>query len=167
MNDLWHLVTNWLDHNRGLLLSVLITGALSAYLVGCDVTTSSLISEGKPVTREQFIAEIHHRELSFAEQKNLLDAQVKNYNAQVEQFNSVVEVGLTDLERKEELRGQIIATVGGFATQAVEGRFNPLSALSALIGLISLGAAAGMGVDNYRKNRVIEQLKSGKSMEAN
>ena len=159
MRDWWHALLKLADYHRGVLLAVVIVTALTVYLVGCDVTTGSLIVPGKAVTPRQLSAEIRQVEASLDQRRNRLVTEVADFNDEVARFNGSADAALSDLRHRQEIRSQVIQTVGGFASDAVEGRFNPLSAISALVTLITVGTATGLAVDNVRKNRVIKLLK--------
>lgn len=159
MKDWWHALTKLADYHRGTLLALAIVAALAAYLVGCDVTTSSLIAPGTTVTPRQLDAEVRQVEAGLAKQRNRLVADVADFNDQVAHFNQATDAALADLQSQQEIRSQIIETIGGFAADAVAGQFNPLSAISALVTLIAAGTATGLAVDTVRKNRVIKLLK--------
>ena len=159
MTDCWHTLLKFADHNRGFLLALVVAGALAAYMFGCDATTGSLIVPGKPVNSQELRAEARRIESDMAKRRNLLVAEVTDFNDEVARFNESAKEAVSDLERKHEVRRQIVQIVGGFASDAAQGEFNPVSAISTLVTLITVGASAGLALDNYRKGRVIGLLK--------
>ena len=161
MTDWWHALLKSADHNRGVLLALVVAGALAAYMFGCDATTSSLIVPGKPVNSREFRAEVRRIESDMAKRRNLLIAEVADFNDEVDRFNESADEAASDLERQQEVRRQIVQTVGGFASDAAQGSFNPVSAISTLVTLVTVGASAGLALDNYRKGRIIGLLKDG------
>ncbi len=159
MRDWWHELLKVADHNRGTLMAVAIVVAMAAYLLGCNATTGSLIDPGTSVTSRQLHAEIQHVEADLAKRRNLLTSEVANFNDDVIRFNESAEAAVADLESQEEVRRQIVQIVGGFAGDAAQGNFNPVSAISTLVTLITVGTAAGLAIDNRRKGSVIRLLK--------
>jgi len=161
MRDWWHDLLELADHNRGTLLASVIVAALAAYLFGCDATTASLIEPSRLVSSRQLRAEIRQLESGLAQQRNALAGDVANFNDQVSRFNEAAETATSDIKRQHEMRRQLVQLVGGFASDAAEGSFNPVGAISTLVTLITAGTAAGLAVDNYRKGSVIRLLKDG------
>jgi hypothetical protein len=159
MRDSWHALLKWADYHRGVLAAGVIVTALAGYLVGCEPRTHSLISPGDSITASQLVAETQIVESNLDRQRNELVREVSDFNEEVARFNEATEAAVVELQRQHELRQQITETIGGFASDAVEGRFNPISAISALVTLITVGTASGLMVDNVRKNRVIKLLK--------
>ena len=159
MRDWWHDLLKFADHNRGALTAAAIVVALAAYLLGCNATTGSLIDPGASVTSRQLRTEIQHVEADLAKRRNLLTSEVANFNDDVVRFNESAEEAVADLESQEEVRRHIVQIVGGFASDAAQGDFNPVSAISTLVTLITVGTAAGLAVDNRRKSSVIRLLK--------
>ncbi|MBN2559920.1 MAG: hypothetical protein JXQ75_03195 [Phycisphaerae bacterium] len=167
-HDLLHRSLTWLDHNRWtvisiLLFALLVGGTLST--VGCQSTTAGLtpMEPGQAplkVDRGEFHRQTAQGEKDLALRRVQLDAQLAAYNEEVAAFNERVEAGLGDLDRQDELRAQLLETVGVVATGAAEASLNPVSLIPLGIGL--LGGALGLGTaaDNRRKDRVITDLKT-------
>lgn len=160
MRDSWHALLKSADYHRGVLAAAMIVTALASYLVGCEVKTSSLISPGDRITPQQLVAEGQLIESNLAKRRNNLVREVSDFNEDVVRFNEATDAAVSELKRQHELRQQITQTIGGFASDAIEGRFNPISAISALVTLITVGTASGLMLDNVRKNRVIKLLKN-------
>ncbi|MCC6580073.1 MAG: hypothetical protein IT440_06490 [Phycisphaeraceae bacterium] len=160
MSDLWHLLTNTIDHNRGIVAAVALAGAMACWLVGCQATTSSLMHGDQQVTASQLHDEAMQLDQQLQKQRRAIETQISDYNAEVELLKQRAAAATEDLQRQNELRQQIVQTLGGFAAQAVGGTFDPISAVSAVITLVAGAAAAGLGYDNRRKDQVIADLKS-------
>lgn len=160
MRDYWHDITNWLDHNRGLFAAALLASAAAVYLLGCEATVDSLVAPGRQVNRPQLIAEIHKLDDDLTQRRQHLEAQLADFNLDIEAFNRNADAAIETLEAREQFRTHIINTLGGFAIQAAEGAFNPISALTTLVGILGAATAIGVGYDNRRKNQVIERLKA-------
>lgn len=159
MKDVWHELLKFADYHRGLIAGVLVALLGGAYLVGCDVTTSSLTTPHRRVSAVELQAETRRIEAQLVERRNLLVAEVDTLNAEIDRFYESLQLAADDLERQMQFRGQMIHAIGGFALDAAAGQLNPVAAITALLSLISLGAASGLAVDNLRKNRVIQMLK--------
>lgn len=159
MKDSWHALLKLADYHRGVLGASTVVAILGAYLVGCEAKTSSLIASGEAVTPRQLRAEVRQLESALANRRNHLVTAVADFNDEVSRFNEATQTATLDLKHQQELRSRITRTIGGLASDAVEGRFNPVSAISAMVTLITAGAATGLAVDNARKGRVIKLLK--------
>lgn len=159
MRDFWHDILKLADYHRGLLLGAAVAIVAAVSLFGCDVTTTSLVDPNRKVTARQLQAEVDLLESNLSKRQNQLIAEIATFNDDVDQLDASVGSALDDLQQQYELREQMIRTLGGFAVDAAAGQFNPVSALSTLFSLLSLGAAGGLAVDNFRKGRVIRVLK--------
>lgn len=163
MRDLWHDLLEKADYHRGALFGVGIAVMLALALFGCDVTTTSLVDPNRTVNSQQLLAEVSLLEKNLSTRQNQLIADIATFNDEAKRLDESFISATTDLQRKYELRAQLVQAVGGFAVDAASGQFNPISAISTLVSLLSLGAAGGLAVDNYRKGRVIKVLKDGES----
>lgn len=167
MNDFFHKVTNWVDHNRYTVLSIVffvfaMSGVIA--MTGCESTTAGLVTkDGAPpveVNRSEFQRQALLTEKDFTVKRIELDAQSAAFNEEVKAFNDQVQVGLDDLQRQDEFKQQLLDTIGVVATNTVDGTLNPASLVPIGIGL--LGGALGLGTsaDNRRKDKLITTLKS-------
>ncbi|MBL4700317.1 hypothetical protein JYU15_01420 [bacterium AH-315-I18] len=157
--DLWHKSTSFLDHYRSFILSLIFTGLLAGYLLGCEVKTPSLIDPAQLVSAAQLQSEAHKLQAQYTQREKQLQLQLETLTLEQQDFNTGLITAVNDLETKTQQRQQIIDTLGGLAVQAAQGTANPISALTALIGLVSAGSAVGLGLDSLRKDRVIKNLK--------
>ena len=94
MADTFHRITNWLDHHRHTALGLTVAGAAGVWLIGCEVTTTSLVDPQRDVTRQQLEAEIRSGELELRERGHLLDKELADYRAAVERFEDAAGAGL-------------------------------------------------------------------------
>ena len=165
--DVLNKLLKWLDHNRYLVLSLLLFAVCLGWvvgMVGCQSQTAGLLppAGGEAVVkvdRSEFNRQAATVEKDLSIQRVNLDAEVAAFNREVDAFNQRVESGLEELDKQDEFRQQILDTVGLVASQAAEGSLNPVSLIPLSIGL--LGGALGLGAaaDNRRKDRVITDLK--------
>jgi hypothetical protein len=139
---------------------LVFTGLLAGYLLGCQITTPSLVDPTRTVTASQLQAEAHQLESQYTQQEKQLQIQLEALTLKQQNFNTDLATAIEDLETKTTQRKQIIDTLGGLAVQAAQGNANPISAFTTVIGLISAGSAVGLGLDSLRKDRVIKNLKT-------
>jgi len=164
--DFLHKVLNWIDYNRWTILSLVLCAILFGGIVttvGCQSKTIGLITSPQgdmaKVTRTEFNQQVITVQKDVAVKKATLDAEVSAYNEEVKAINAKIEAGLSDLDKQDEFKQQLLETVGTVATQAAGGNLNPASLIPIGIGL--LGGALGLGAaaDNRRKDQVISTLK--------
>ena len=158
--DLWHQFTTFLDHYRNLILCLIFVSIMTGYLLGCEVTTDSLIDPSRKVTANQLKVEAHQLETQYVQREKQLQIELELLAIKQQDFSDQLVIAVEDLEVQTAQRKQIIDTLGGLATQTAQGNANPISALTTLIGLISAGSAVGLGLDSLRKDRVIKNLKT-------
>ncbi len=158
--DLFHKLAKLIDHNRGMVIGLLLTSLLATYLTGCQATTPSLRDASRQVTAAELRAEADALAVGLMQRKQSIELRLEAYNQEVEQFNYRLGDAAEDLNQKMQFRAQVVKTLGGLAVGAAEGSINPLSAITAILGLLSAGSAMGLGVDNLRKDRLIKKLKT-------
>ena len=166
-SDEIHTMTNWIDHNRYTVASVLVfmvTLGIIVSMTGCESTTGALAATTEDaaalkVSRSEFQHQALVGEKDFAIRRIELDGLVAVFNEEITAFNAQVQAGLEDLLRQDLFKQQFLETVGGVAISATEGTLNPTALLPIAIGL--LGGALGLGTsaDNRRKDKVISTLK--------
>jgi len=142
MSDWFHSLVKFLDYNRGVVLGLLITIALAGWLVGCDVTTTSIFNPEAKVTAIQ------------------LQNEISNFKSDMLAKEALIETALDDLEQKTNLRKQVIETIGGLGVGLASGTVTPAGAISSVVSLLLLGATGGLTLDVVRKNRVIASQKA-------
>jgi len=166
--DFLHKLTNWIDHNRYTVLSIILfaltMGAVLG-MTGCESTTAGLAmaNDGAPpenVTRSEFQRQALITETDFTVRRLELDMQTAAFNEEVKAFNEQVQLGLDDLQRQDEFKQHLLETAGVIVTSATDGTLNPVSLVPIGIGL--LGGALGLGTsaDNRRKDKLITDLKT-------
>ena len=166
--DILNRALKWIDHNRNVVLAlVVVVGLIAgmAAMIGCASKTGGVIeaAPGQPVaqvTRQELLVQATTAEKQLAIDRATLDARVAAYNEEVEALNARVELGLADLDRQDEFRGQVIEVIGLVGTQAAAGTINPAALIPLAVGLLGGGLAIGAGTDNRRKDRIIKDLKT-------
>jgi len=129
------------DHNRYLVVAVVMALAVMVVLQGCPARTESLREPGKMVTGLQV-------------ERELADA-----TADYEAIIAKAKLANADLDRQYALRRKALDFVGGIATVAAEGG-NPLGNPVAAVGGIIQLAALGLLADNRRKDKIIKARKT-------
>lgn len=154
--DLWHKILNFLDHERGKVIGLVIAALLASWIVGCQPTTTSTLDPERTVTPPELAREVVITQGGFDKRADVLNADIATYN-------QTVEVAEADLEAKFALRTKIIEVVGGLGTAIATGGFSAPAAIGSIIQLAMLGLVGGSVVDTVRKNKVITTLKNGDS----
>jgi len=159
--DLWHTITDTLDHYRYTILGVLIAVGMVFAGVSCQSQTASLVEPARQVTRPVFEAEAAAQGTSLTQRRIGLEAEVAKLNAAVEVFNSQAELGRGELDRQDAVRAELFDIAGGVVTQITTGQ--PTSASLVGTGITALGLLLGLGAaaDSRRKDKVIEKVKNG------
>jgi hypothetical protein len=136
MNDGWHKFTNWMDHNRGILVSIIITASTAAWLTACESVTASPTGSGVQVDWIQL-------------------------GAEVDTFAARVTAAEADLRAQDALKSKFVEISSGLATSILQGTFNPTQLITSLVTIAGVTGSAGLAFDNRRKNKVIKALKTG------
>ena len=134
--DLWHGITNWIDHNRWLVIAIIFTATTSTWTVGCQSTTESPSGSGGKVNWIQLKAE-------------------------VDSFVARVTAAEADLANQDAIKQKFVSISSGLATAALGGTFNPTQLITSLVTVAGVAGSAGLAVDNRRKNKIITTLKNG------
>jgi hypothetical protein len=125
----------WLRHNQGFALALLLAIAISIWIYGCESRVASILAPNQKVNRVELNLEIEK------EQKRL-ELELDNLIALGEARNQ-------ELDRQDEIKKKLAE----FGMTAVEsGGINP-AGIATLLGSI-LGA--GLLVDNRIKDKVIK-----------
>ena len=131
MNDLFHDLTNWFDHNRYTTLGVASLMGLVVVSTSCQASTRSPFNPSVEVSRVE------------------LDADVMIYAARVE-------AAYKGLEHKEAVVERALSVMTGLAQQ-YGGPLGPF--ITSALGIGGLIAGGGFIADNRRKDRVIRADK--------
>lgn len=156
---------NWLDkifkavdHYRWTFISLLIgvvTIGIGGASVGCQSKTFSLLFPDRQVTRTELQIEVIEGKATLDGEAMVLEAALAAHNGKVVAFNAKAEAAEADLTRKDEIRAQLLESVGAVATQAASGAFNPISLIPMALGGLTLALGLGASADNRRKDKII------------
>ena len=160
MKDLLHGLLTWIDHNRyvviSLVLSALLIGGMFGAL-GCSSMTLGL--GGDKVTRIEFNREAAEAKTDLAVRKIQLESALTEFNVEVAKLNADIAAGLADLDKQDTVRAGILELVGTTAPQIAAGTLNPWALLPIGIGLFGGLMGLGTAADNRRKDAVIAATK--------
>jgi len=169
-----HQTLKQVDYHRYTVLGVLCAlVALAVIFVGCAPRTASLSNPGERVDAASFeheaVVQVAAQEKAlialgneeaaliaeYEQRRAVLAGGAKGIEADASALAARVEMGRADLAKQSEARDQILATLGGLATAAVEGAANPAAIVMAVLSVLSLAGNAGLALDVHRKNRII------------
>ena len=127
-------IAQWVRHNQGMFVALLICTGLLVWTFGCESKVSSLIEPSKMVTAEELNIE--------------LDAESARLQGELDLLLKQANLKQADLARQDAIKQKLFEFA---AITAETGSFNPA-------GLLALtGSILGMGllVDNRIKDKVI------------
>lgn len=160
MTDFFNRSLKFIDHHRGMIVAMVLAVICAAWMIGCEATTGSLIDDTRQVTAPQIEREVIVLQGDIDRRAAAIEQMIAGYNADVEQLNAQIEAASSDIQDQLERRKQIIETLGALGASIAQGTVNPAAAISGVITLSSLFGVAGVGYDNWRKNKVINKLKA-------
>ena len=149
MKDWLHSILKWLDHNRYVALGMASSVTLTVWLSACTSTTTGLDGE-QQVTRSQLERQIAKARFDVA-------ADMATIQSKAETLVELGELGVSDLDRQDAIKRQVIATFGAVAADAANGNVSPLGAINAAVTFASLLIGGGFAFDNRRKDRKIKE----------
>ena len=160
MNDLFHKLTKWMDYNRGtlvayVLISVVIGGVLFS---GCASKTIGLVPNVE-VTRVELNQQVINSEASFAKREAELTAVIASLNADKLAEKQKVDAAITELDKQDEFKANLIEIGGQIGMDLAAGTLNPLALIPIAVGISGLIYGGGKKIDNVRKDAVIAERK--------
>lgn len=159
--DLFHKVTNWIDHNRGVFTMVIVGIVVSVGIVGCQPTTTSLLNPERKVTVAELDREVIILDQQFSKRASIITTLRDEFNFAVLSKNAEISMAEEDLERKYEARAELINIVGGVAATIASGAtLSPPAIVSTVLSVVGLFAVGGLGYDNVKKGRKIKEQKT-------
>jgi len=147
--DLWHKITNYIDHNRGLFVALILAGIVSVAFVGCQPKTYSLVIPNEKVTLKELEREI------LVEQSRL-EAEAFALESKARVFAESAEIAKQDIYNQIDSINKVIETVGGIALTVTGGSFSAPAAVGTVITAILGLGAGGLLYDNRRKDKLIK-----------
>jgi len=125
MNDVWHSVLKFIDHNRYSVIGLVLVAVAISCMVGCTSNVRSLMGDGQSVNRETFEREVIDEDSKLAQEKVRLEAEVAALNVRVAAFNQKTEDALVSLDRQDEMKATVLDLFGGAIMSAAQGTINP------------------------------------------
>ncbi len=158
MKDYFHQILKWISYNRGKVFGGILALVVVAIMFGCQITTASLTDPSREITEDQF-----HQEY------NLLISEIdRDYlllEKKAEKLVADYEIGAANLDKKREQRQEWVDLAGGVITTALSG--NPVAWGDIVTSggfLLVSGLLAGSVYDQRKKDKVITNLKMGRSL---
>jgi len=147
--DIVHEAAKCVDHNRYTAIAIAIVLALTWWVAGCSSKTLSLkpdkAAQGVKVTRHELQAELTTLYAELESQATSLEARAG--------------AAVADLDRQDTLRRNIAEAIPAVAV-AVGAPPSIISMLPLLLGAGGVAVAGGLKLDNRKKDKVIETLKT-------
>lgn len=159
--DLWHKLLKWCDHDRGILVAMILSAAIIVCGLSCAPRTPSLIDPAVMVTAPELEREIVVVKAGLEDRR--LDAESAMARVEREAAMADAKVGLAvdDLVRQQERNEQIVNTIAGIGGAVAQGTVNPAAIIGGAVQIATLLGVAGAVYDNRRKDKVI--ANGGKS----
>lgn len=161
--DRWHLFTEWLrklfDHERFTVLFPLIAIAvlLCVVMVGCKPVSTL---DGERVTPGN-IGTVYEGKATAIQQKyNAWKAEGEKLRIEAEALDAGYDAAFVDFEKQVETTNTVLQAIGSVGGSLIAGAFDPSALLTTVLTLGATATAAGVAVDNRRKNKVIDRLKT-------
>ena len=157
--EIWHRITNWIDHNRGVFFGIVFAVLLGGWIIGCQAKMPGLV-EDEPVILEVFRAQVDRAELDIKNQIAAHHLTGENLQATVDALNAKVEYTEEGFAKKIEFNRAVVEFGGGIISTLISG--GTIDAADKVGGFITLLLGAGvlgLAVDNNRKDRKITGLK--------
>ena len=159
MVDILHKILKWVDHNRGLVTALLLAVMLSVWVVGCQPKTTSVLDPHQKVTAAELQREMAIVSRDLSKREAMIAQMQAALEAEAQEKSDAIAAAIDDLDRQIAMRKQMITAIGAMGQSLAAGTLTPAAGINGVVSLILLLGAGGLGVDNLRKNRVIQQLK--------
>lgn len=161
MNDLFHKITNMLDHDRWKCLVVVLVIAMVVCAVSCHSKTASIVDPSRQVTREQLAMETIQFESDLALERADIDTLIAKHNQRVKTHNAQLETRIGDLDHKDEIKAQMFEVIGSLVTGwATTGKLPTSALIGSAITIGSIGLGLAGFADKRRADKVITKMKS-------
>ena len=157
--DLIHKITKYVDHNRYVVLAVIITAAIMIFGLGCTAMTAAVSDPAVKVDRIGLDADIANVNQQLTGQRTRIDADIANYNAAVVATNSKIDAAVADLDRQDAIKAELFNLAGSTITAITTGGVTTEAAIGTALTAGSLLFGIGAAADSRRKDKVIAKQK--------
>ncbi len=120
------LLSTLFNHERYQTISILLAAGLLLWMTSCTPKLKSILEPGRVITQTELQGE-------------------------VALIQSRIDSGLENIAQQEAVRTLLLSLAQAYT---VAGTFNPMSALTGVLALVSAGGI----IDNTRKRRIIKRL---------
>ena len=156
--DVLHRILNAIDHNRYLVLGMLLPLLMIGMVIGCEPKMASVVNPGESVTIDVFKLEEAQLDVDIGKRIAQYEANGVILQAEIDGINAKRDLTLEGFAKKYEMQRKIIELGGGVATALLSG--NPIDAAAtaaSVITLLLVGGGVGAIADNKRKDAVIKK----------
>jgi len=128
-------IAEWIRHNQGMVLSLIVMVAVAVWTFGCESKVTSIVNPAKMVNAQELELEI--------------ELETARLNLELEHLIGQVEIKKVDLARQDAIKQKLY----DFAAITVDaGTVNPAGVLSLAFSILGVGAV----IDNRIKDKVIK-----------
>lgn len=129
------VIGEWIRHNQGIVLSLIVIAGVAAWTFGCESRVTSMIEPAKMVNAQELELEI--------------GLETARLNLEVENILGQAEIKMADLARQDAIKQKLF----DFAAITVDaGTVNPAGVVGLLFSILGMGAV----IDNRIKDKVIK-----------
>lgn len=162
MTDWLHKLFKAIDYNRFLAAGVVASLALVVFLAaGCESLTPSLVTPTTKVSRVVYLQEAVQLKSGLETEKAEVQVAVGIVNGKIQALNEMVDIGLADLQRQDEVKAKLLEFAGITTDQLL-----PASAkgfLAPLLGLFGIVYGASKAADKRRTDKVLDDRKKAEA----
>lgn len=164
MRDAFHILLNWVDHNRYLAFASVLAGAVLLFTTACEPRAQSPFTD-EAVTQSQLVAQ------SQAYQAQL-DARVKSaeltyqdtlahLQADATAHQVAAAAALQEIAQKKQAIHLALESLATIASTAAGPQY--ASMIGSAVGIAGVLLGLGAAADSQRKDNVILQIKASQS----
>jgi len=162
MMDVLHKVLKFVDHNRWLVVCLVIAAVAVGGLIGCQSMTASLVEPGRKVTRAELAQEVATIRSTVEQKRIAAVAAVEVVNAEVAGVNEQITNAAADLDLQDAMKCEVLDVIADVATTVTAGLVpGAAQYIPTAVGIIGLLLGFGAMADNRRKDKIIAASSGG------
>ena len=154
MQDFLHKMLKFVDYERYKVLAIVVLMAFMVWGSSCESETVSLLDPAVEVSRTAFQIEAVTAAGSLESDKAAAMLAVEEVNARILTLNKLVEQGLADLQKQDEIKAQLFEITGSVVTQWATGGVP----VEALVGTALTGGGLLLGIGAIGDKRRADAL---------